>query len=157
MNEAVFLFVENNEPSYCPICGELLLPRSRRPRKLIDNDGNQIVYYIRRLRCAPCNRIHHELPDRIVPYKRHCAETIENITHEKTNDTPCEEKTVKRIFRWWNAIHPYFLNILKSLTMKYKNEYHSPPVFKEIIRAAVNSNNWIFVDSVCTRSACMSG
>ena len=123
---------------------------------MIDNDGKKIIYHIRRLRCAPCNRIHHELPDCIVPYKRHCAETIEAITNGIFNKAPCEGRTIQRILTWWKILQPYLSNILKSLAIKYITEYQSLPAFKETIRAVVNSNNWIFINSICTRSVCVS-
>jgi len=52
---------------------------------------------------------------------------------------------------------PYLLNILKSLAGKYKISCHTSPTFKEMVRAAVNSNNWTFANLICTRSVCVSG
>ena len=124
---------------------------------MIDKDGNKIKFYIKRLYCENCKRIHHELPDCITPYKRHCTETIEKITTGYSDETQCEERTIRRLLTWWKTILPYFINILKSLTEKYKTIYHNPPDFKETVRAVVNSNNWIFINSICTRSVVSSG
>ena len=157
MNRAVLFFVINKESSYCPICGELLLFRSWRSRGIIDSDGKKIKFFIRRMSCAPCNRIHHELPDCMVPYKRHCAETIEKITSGRHENAPCEGRTINRILAWWCIVLPYFLNILKSLTEKHKIEFNAPPVFRETIRAVANSNGWVFANSICTRSVQTSG
>jgi hypothetical protein len=112
---------------------------------------------IRRLYCGDCNRIHHELPDCIVPYKRHCAETIEKIVSGKTDDAPCETETIRRIMTGWSIVLPYFLKILDSLTAKHGARFGDPPAFREIVRAVVNSNNWVFAQAVCTRSDSMSG
>ena len=101
--------------------------------------------------CGVCKKIHHELPDNIVPYKRHCAETIEKITKGNT-DVPCESKTVQRIYAWWSTVVSYFMNILKALTEKYNIPFKSPPAFREVIRAIGNTNNWIFAHQICTRS-----
>jgi hypothetical protein len=130
--------------------------RSWRLRKLIANEGLVNGLLIRRLFCAECKRIHHELPDCIVPYKRHCAQTIEDIINVRTDESPCEGGTLRRIWMWWNIMAPYFLNVLKSLAEKYGARFAAPPVFKEIVRSTTNSNNWTFVNLVCTRSACVT-
>ena len=80
-----FLFVQACETSYCPICGETLLERGRRLRGMIDSNGDKTALYIRRLCCHKCNRLHHELPDCLVPYKRHCAQTIEAVINGKSD------------------------------------------------------------------------
>jgi hypothetical protein len=130
--------------------------RGRRERVLIESDGQVVKLMIRRMYCGDCDRIHHELPDCIVPYKRHCAETIEKIISGKTDDAPCETEHIRRIILWWAAVHPYFINILKSLTEKHGVQFNSLPSFKEIVRAVVNSNNWIFATWDCTRSSSLS-
>jgi len=120
---------------------------------LLDTAGIKQKLKIRRLKCEKCERIHHELPDCIVPYKLHCAETIENVIEGKNVDVPCERRTIRRVLAWWNIVLPYFLQILKSLSEKHGIRFGEPPAFVEIIRAAVNSNNWIFSNLICTRSA----
>jgi len=156
-SRAVLLFVQSNETGVCPICGEPLFLRGWRLRGLIEADGEKRALFIRRLRCSGCGRIHHELPDCVVPYKRHCAETIEEIAGGITGGTPCEERTLRRITAWWSVMAPYFLSVLKALAEKYRTPYPAAPAFREIVRAAVNSNHWTFPNSICTRSACMSG
>jgi len=129
--------------------------RGWRMRKLIDGCGHIDRLMIKRLLCGKCKRIHHELPDCIVPYKRHCAQTIEDIVNGRTEGTPCEGGTIQRIGAWWNVMLPYFLNVLKSLAERYGVCVSAPPAFKEIVRAAANSNSWAFTNQVCTRSACV--
>lgn len=107
---------------------------------------------IRRLRCARCEKIHHELPDILVPYKRHCAETIEKIITGKTAEVICEESTIRRIVTWWAVVLPYFINILNSLNAKFKTTFEQSIAPREIIRAVVNAHLWVH-----TRSACLSG
>jgi hypothetical protein len=128
--------------------------RSWRRRKLIGSNEEKNTLLIRRLFCPKCERIHHELPDCIVPYKRHCTDTIKKIIDSR-NEVSCENKTIWRIKLWWKIILPYLKNILKSLAEKYKIVFCDPPAFKEMVRAVVNSNNWTFVDLIRTRSACM--
>jgi hypothetical protein len=69
----------------CPVYGEILFVIGVRKRKLINAEIDKQTLVIRRLRCKECRVIHHELPDIVVPYKRHCAETIERIVpHHRT-------------------------------------------------------------------------
>jgi hypothetical protein len=98
-----------------------------------------------------------ELPDCMVPYKRHCAETIEKAINDKPTDAPLDDRALRRIKRWWGVVLPYYLNILKSLAEKYKTLFNPAPAFKAVVRAAVNSGNWIFARDICTRSGSMSG
>ena len=111
---------------------------------------------IRRLLCCGCGRIHHELPDCVVPYKRHRAEAIEEMIADP-EDAPFETSTIRRITAWWRGVLPYFLNVLKSLAEKYRTSFQTPPAFREIIRAAANSNSWTFANRICTRSVWVSG
>ena len=54
-----------------------------------------MVLSIRRLRCADCKRIHHELPDILVPYKHHVRESIETtITAETQMSVIADESTL---------------------------------------------------------------
>jgi len=154
--QGVFLFVMSCETSICPDCGGTLLVRSWRARMLIDSAGTKVAYQIRRLYCALCRHLHHELPDFMVPYKRHCAETIEKAINSEP-DAPLDDRALRRFRRWWRVVLPYFLNILKSLAEKYKIMFNPVPAFKAVVRAAVNSGNWIFAQTICTRSESMSG
>ena len=124
---------------------------------MFDGGGDRRMLIIRQLMCERCKHIHSELPDCIVPYKRHCAETIEAVIGGRSEEAPCDKKTAQRIAAWWSVMLPYFLNILKSLTEKFKIIFHDPPAFREIVRAAVGAHSWTFVNSICNRSAVMSG
>ncbi|WP_267459278.1 DUF6431 domain-containing protein [Brevibacillus composti] len=42
-----------------------------RRRKVASESGEVRLLVIRRLRCSQCQKIHHELPDCVVPYKRY--------------------------------------------------------------------------------------
>ena len=141
-------FVKPKEVSHCPLCGELLYVRGTRLRTVVDSSGTKLRLIIRRLKCSGCNRIHHELPDCIVPYKRHCAETIESIIIDELDKAPCESRTAQRIVSWWRVMKSYFSNILKSIAKKYEFEYQEPPAFRKIVRAVVNTNNWIFANPI---------
>ncbi|WP_445349419.1 DUF6431 domain-containing protein [Desulforudis sp. DRI-14] len=63
----------------CPCCSGHLKVIGSRKRSCIDSLGDKIVLIIRRLGCVACHRIHHELPDMLVPYKRFLPpETVTN-------------------------------------------------------------------------------
>ena len=59
---------------------------------MIDTGGETVRLVVRRLRCMNenCRRIHHELPDVVVPYKMHTAATFEKIIANDFQDTPAE-------------------------------------------------------------------
>jgi hypothetical protein len=120
-----------------------------RERKVINPEGEKIVLKIHRLKCSGCLKIHHQLPDMIVPYKRHSTETILNIINN--NDLyGCEENTVNRIKAWWAAIQLYINSVMSSLSSKYGIILSAEIKLPEIVRALVNSNLWPGTRSVLT-------
>jgi hypothetical protein len=112
-----FFIVVALSESHCPICQAVLLMRATRER--VWWLGNEVVrmLLIRRLYCEDCGRIHHEIPDCLVPYKRYGADVIENIVsgEVRAKDAPCPSSTASRIRAWWNAVQGYFLRILMTL------------------------------------------
>ena len=144
--------VDSFETNVCPVCGHILIVIGIRERKYIDSDGTKKVLVIRRLRCKGCLAIHHELPDILIPYKRHCAETVESIIGGDAANACCEELTIKRIRSWWAACRLYFEGVLTSLREKYGAVISLSPAPREIVMAVVNSNLWVH-----TRSAFLSG
>ena len=111
---------------------------------------------IRRLQCPDCRRMHNELPDCLVPYKRLCAEVFESIISGVSVAAPCEGRTIRRILAWWRAVGGYFSHILQTICAKLEIPRSGVPAFKETVRAAMNTNNWIFAYQVCTRSVLVS-
>ncbi len=87
---------------------------------MIEYSGEKKALIIRRLKCPGCGRIHHELPDIIVPYKRYSSETVEHIVSlTDENDYPCELSTAKRLKIWFYLLREYFKNALISLAFLY--------------------------------------
>ena len=74
-----------------------------RRRNVICEDGIKIILVIRRLRCKNelCNKIHHELPDIVTPYKRHTTMTYERAIEGIDQAAPVETLTLKRIRAWF--------------------------------------------------------
>ena len=150
-----FFHVYILDESHCPICQRLLMVRAIRKRVWWKGEDNEDKYVmlIRRLYCEDCRKIHHELPDCLVPYKRYGAEVIENTATALMPTASCPPDTMRRIKAWWEAVKPYFLNILLILAEKNGVNFGRPPAFKETVRAVANSNHWIFPWQLCTCSA----
>jgi hypothetical protein len=136
--------------------------------------GQIKILIIRRLQCTVCRRIHHELPDCLVPYKRYESECIEEII---TNDSSslsvaADEATLYRIRKWFLTQVQNLLGTLKSIALQLRQisvkeqselslpAHHrlglyvgkTPGWLARTVRAVVNSNLWIH-----TRFAFLSG
>jgi hypothetical protein len=128
---------------------------------------------IRRLRCSPCNKIHHELPDLLVPFKRHESKSIEAaVSEDATLSVAADESTIKRWKQWFSSMAHYFAGALFSIAIRYgikyveeTSELPQSPLQRiwqhvgdasrwlaRVVRPVVNANYW-----VQTRSAFLSG
>ena len=144
------IHIHSQESSICPICLSDMRVIGSRDRKVIGRDGQWQTFVIRRLRCKGCGHIHHELPDFLIPYKRHCTETIEEVVSDKGPENILSRPTAARIRAWWKVTGQYLRNILLTLTAKYGVHFLEPLRMKEIVRAAVNSHSWVHTRSVLT-------
>jgi len=143
------IYIVSEEDSVCPLCiGELTVIGSR-DRILIYDTGDKETLVIRRLRCVECGKIHHELPDIIIPYKRHCADTIEKIISGK-NDICCDYVTEHRIKTWWAAFNQNFENAKMSIKMKYNELISSKLTPRKIVRLIINLNLWVHTRTAMT-------
>ena len=134
-----------------------------RKRKVIGLDGKPTTLIIRRLRCDSCGKIHHELPDFVLPYKHYSAEVIENILKEPEGTSgfisPCEDSTVRRTTQWFSLLLSYFEAAVRSLMEMNR---HNCALVNELagllplepkrlpagwlthlVRALVNSGRWL--------------
>lgn len=160
-------YVKSEESSICPVCStpELKVIGSRK-RGVLKGDGEAIILIIRRLRCLDCKRIHHELPDMLVPYKRYFSGIIEVIVDDTSDEVSCENSSIYRIKKWFREISGYIAGCLGSVAAQRGLEIiKSGSVFQRIkayvgkgaswlartVRTVVNTNNWLH-----TRSAFMS-
>ncbi|QHQ60192.1 hypothetical protein Ana3638_04865 [Anaerocolumna sedimenticola] len=159
--------MRSRETIPCPDCEAKLTVIGSRKRGLIEYSGEKKVLIIRRLRCPGCGKIHHELPDIIVPYKRYSSETVELIispSKEQKDDYPCELSTAKRLKIWFFLLRNYFKNTLLSLTFLYDYEealskeiqcllfrLNNSSGFngwlKKLVRYLVNSGRWLHTRS----------
>jgi hypothetical protein len=146
------IYIHSGEESICPICGSKLQVIGSRQRHLIDRAGDRQTYVIRRLRCSECATIHHELPDLMVPYKRHCTDTIERAVTLESDSAANSNRyscyASKRIGKWWGTLSTYFAGVIASLNFKYGCALSIMSRPREIIRAVVNTNKWAHTRSV---------
>jgi len=143
-----------------------------RRRAYVNSAGERKVLVIRRLKCKGCERVHHELPDILVPYKRHSSESIEAvITGDSELTVAADESTIRRWKEWFFSLADYFAGCLISIAARYvKNTVEDTPGLPRsplqriwhhvgdgtgwlarVVRPVVNSNLW-----VQTRSAFLS-
>ncbi len=130
-----------------------------RRRGYISAEGSNAKLVIRRLKCNHCEKIHHELPDILVPYKRHCSETIEEIIDEKAEDVCCEESTIRKVKHWFARRTQYFTGCLVSVAARHgaalaagtgsllRKMRECSDWLKRLVRIVVNSNLWIHTRS----------
>lgn len=158
------------EQSYCPHCEARLSPYDRRGRKYRDSNGDWKFLVIRRLRCGNprCRRIHAELPDFLVPYKRYQVSAIESVLTGTAQVAPLEESTRQRWRLWYRLLRDHLLGVAASVRRHLQETARtllaSPnpsPIttpsldglkLTELVRLTVNTGNWI-----TTRSAMVTG
>lgn len=154
----------------CPYCQSVLDHYDRRDRKYRDINGDQKALVIRRLRCCnlQCRRIHAELPDFLVPYKRYAVDVITAVLTGTAFVAPTEETTRQRWQVWYFQIRDHLLGVATSVRRNLQEiartllaspstkSFEVPPLsglsLAELVRLTVNSGNWI-----TTRSAMVSG
>ena len=160
------LFVRSHEVNFCPVCRSSLRVIGSRGRSYVDTNGDSVKLVIRRLRCndGKCNKIHHELPSILVPYKRHCSITIESIVTDSGIDSiPAEMSAIRRIKSWFRErldyIYGELLHALSRLEgfpeqcikglsrSKLKRILNlvgsSPGWLKNVVRILVNNSRWL--------------
>lgn len=121
--------VRSAEQIFCPICGSGNFKIiGTRKRTLINSAGDLIILVIRRLRCLDCKKIHHELPDIVVPYKRHASESIETaINGDKKLSAAADESTINRWRNWFTERAGYLLGCLTSIAARYGTRFVAIP------------------------------
>ncbi len=157
-------FVRSVEQSSCPICDGSLKVIGSRHRGCIKSEGDAIELIIRRLRCHDCNKIHHELPDILVPYKRHVSESIEAaVTGDENLYVAADESTIRRWRNWFEEVAIYLLGCLKSIAIRHGIRFAETPShgpesallgiwrfvggapgwLARVVRSVANSNLWV--------------
>jgi hypothetical protein len=156
--------VRSLEQVSCPCCGGQLSVIGSRKRKCINSAGSRIILRIRRLRCKVCRSIHHELPDILVPYKRHCSESIESVLEpEGTICVAADDSTIRRWREWFRRYIDHFTGCLESITARLVGKTakkvtrfsmsgfqrvidlvgDAPGWLARVVHPVANTNNWI--------------
>ncbi len=123
-------FVRSLEPFFCPCChSKKRTVVGSRDRMLIQETGDKITLRIRRLRCKLCETLHHELPNKIIPYKRHEAISIEAVLEKRELlDTPADGSTLKRWQLWFGGLKCHLLGVLASTVVKSSGKPDKAPL-----------------------------
>ena len=92
-----------------------------RPRTWIRSSGEEAKLIIRRLRCQDCRRIHHELPDLLVPYRRYESASIERTLEDpEAAGVAADESTLYRWRQWFAAWAVYAAGCLGSIAQRFQ-------------------------------------
>lgn len=139
-----------------------------RPRKYINDSGEKVKLIIRRMRCVKCRKIHHELPDILVPYKRYGRESLEAVLDDDNKlSIPADESTLKRWKSWFLERADYIQGCLNSIVIRYGQDsaeeksrlpqsklqriWHivgdAPGWLGRVVRPLVNLNLWVHTRS----------
>jgi hypothetical protein len=156
-------FVRSAEQNFCPCCDGTLKVIGSRQRKFINSAGDKEVLIIRRLRCLHCGRIHHELPDILLPYKRYGSESIEAAVNGNSDlCVAADESTIARWRKWFLERANYLLGCLTSIAFRFgkgsvesmiclpksafQRIWHyvgdAPGWLARVVRPIANSNLW---------------
>ena len=90
-----------------------------RNRKCIKETGEWISLNIRRLKCSQCPRVHHELPDILIPYKRYDRNSIEAaIAGDSRVAVAADQSTLYRWRTWLYELLTYLLGCLEAISIR---------------------------------------
>lgn len=150
-------YVKSREESHCPYCEGGFKVIGSRKRTLLRQDGSECGLIIRRLRCTSCEKISHELPDMVVPYKRYetdaVAEALEEELPFEESSCPAELSTIRRWKLWFFLLCEYFESTVQALMELlgiqafvrlplYPLSRQSDGWLAVLVRNLVNSGRW---------------
>lgn len=83
---------------------------------------------IRRIRSCQCRKIHHELPDCIVPFKLYESECLEHVVSqsEASSTVAADDATLRRWKDWFQEQSTNLVGALRSVVIRF----HQGPVEK---------------------------
>ena len=135
----------------CPDCDGELRKRGWRRRGLLKANRKPYPLKVQRYIYKKCGKSHRGLPDIIVPYKRLEVKAIEQVINRIPTEGGNDERTIRHIFAWWEAMVDYVKRYMAAINEKYGELIiiHSPlSNLADIVRILVNSHKW-----PCTRFA----
>lgn len=171
-------FVRSAEQIAAPCCGGTLCTVGSRKRVWYKSSGEKAKLVIRRLCCEACRKIHHELPDLLVPYKRYDAESLEGALSASSQvDVAADESTLLRWKCWFLAWVVYAAGCLQAIgirmgllfpvispSAKPQSALHvlgrlvgdAAGWLKRVVRPLPNSHLWV-TDPFCLSVRALSG
>lgn len=85
---------------FCPNCGGKLRFYDVISRGVLDYEREKHYISVRRLVCTNCKRVHREIPEDVIPYRRYYKHVIFDGQLSLIDDYPCE-MTIKR----WRSLY----------------------------------------------------
>jgi uncharacterized protein YbaR (Trm112 family) len=98
-NESSGIFtITPEEILCCPLCSGGLFYRDSKLRKLKDLLGEVWRFFVRRLLCQSCKKLHTELPSIIQPYRHYSSDAIQSVLDggEAGADCAADNSTIRR-------------------------------------------------------------
>ena len=136
-------YVWADEALVCSFCGcTKIIKKGWRRRGSIDCLENTKVLMIMRVKCKSCGKIHHVLPDTIVPYKHYNTEAIEKIILGQADETFCNESEINRIKSWWVRMKLYIQEKFESAAKVVKVQITPNSKLALIARTLANAHLW---------------
>lgn len=157
----------------CPCCDGPLKVAGSKERVWYRSSGTRHLLIIRRLHCVSCTKMHNELPDVLIPYKRYGVESIEPVVDGvEPIEVAADDATLVRWRQWFMTWATYALGCLNSIAMRFQLEVPeesssgSPQTVLQaigrekgtttgwlanVVRPIANTHLWLH-----TRSACLS-
>lgn len=90
-----------------------------------------------------CRKLHTELPDLIVPYKRYSAEVIVAVSNGNNTDVPQDGRTGQKIKAWFKRIIPHLQGVWHRQVALGFGSPSDVPDFTFLVRLAVNTGYWL--------------
>jgi len=90
--------IATEEVICCPLCSGGLFYRDSKLRKLKDLLGEILRFFLRRLRCQSCKKLHTELPSFIQPYRHYSSDAIQSVLDGSEEGSACvaDNSTIRR-------------------------------------------------------------
>lgn len=146
----------SQESSVCPICGGPLKVHGTCIRKVRQGEHTHQIH-LRVMECRHCGKTHRELPEGLVPYKRHDLNSLCEIAEATETQHTCETSTWLRIRFWLAWFLWYAQNVLDGLITAGQMSATFIPGHSlrrrtaSFVRLVVNSGNWEQHRSAMTR------
>lgn len=138
--------ITGTETIPCPVCGGKLQVHGTCLRCVRDEQDRRQCLRLRVLSCKECGHTHRELPEGLVPYKRHSAESI--CAMKERPETCFTEPSVRqKILAWLSWFLCYADQVTESLRaqgfrLPNFSGYELCRQLKQFVRLVGNAGMW---------------